>query len=51
MSRHLTDVEVVGEHSRLTAQISRDREVRHQEAAQSDFATFVQESRGEEQEL
>lgn len=46
MSRHLTNVEVVGEHSRLTARISRDREVRHQEAARSDLVTFVQESVG-----
>lgn len=47
MSRHLTDGEVVGEHSKLTVHISRDREVRHQEATQSDRVTFVQKFRGE----
>lgn len=51
MSRHVTDFEVVGEHSRLTARISRDREVRHQEAAESDLVTFVQDQGREGQEL
>jgi hypothetical protein len=48
VSRHLTAFEVVEEHSRLTARLSRDREVRHQEAATSAFVTFVQEF-GEEE--